>query len=1009
MLALGEGAGVVLLIVSLLLTAATLLIKKKPKVASLDDALQSTATQGAFLPLVIGRQRVGPVFAFVEDTTFQLAALASTNSGSSGAFSKGNGGTQSQPIYTERALHLICVGPASELRGIYQNGELIWKGPITPQDTPSGSFITVTTPSGPEGRFQIFWGFSDDPIVPAIGASESHGIATRYALAFKILWDSKNLGQSRQWPRLEYEVVCPCYSQVALTPTEVPREGDVKRPLWGVDLYEMTYSTPAAPGVPAFGYNELQRQEAAVKAFREDKREIVVIDTTFPTFGQPKTAWFNLIKTGDIVRIRTRDRNITGGYGTLPPSSPSGGSTPDYTDPLSTVLATTNKWYYYYVARAYAHDLGGLNARVIKVILGSEVDPRFLLNLPDNTPPSYESDATGLSMPAPGGGIARIQPVASRNADGINPIHLIDQLLFAKYPYGAGKDRSKFDEKSIEEAAITLQGEKIRGGVAILDGEGLESVLAPILTDIATQIVWDVEIGKHCFRPVRPASATVDLPENAVLERPTMAAPVGNRVADVLAFTFNDRQRNYREVPLRLMDSGQVAEYESQRAKKISIEVTQDRDSVSRLMPLLQQGAFANQSLVTFKTNHATRLAASGSRFKASTIEGPEFQFMVTSVQRDPHSTKTEIEALLDVYQPPTLPENYETSNLRVDLPEVSNTTYEAPQMSTFAVFELPKALHSGSADVELLFLGSRADGSINSCVVWASRDGTSFSAIGFAVVAARGVFKRALTAAGPCVEEVNIPIAASLADVFGPAVNLSGDSDSWRAGMQLLIAGGEVMFLRSVAIESEDEEEGEKQGYISGLIRGRAGTRMKAHAVDDEFWIVQVESIAPVSTPVLTLGTGRQAKPQAVTLRGASNIAEVDAIEFNITGKGFTPEAPHALRLSTYLPGYPSGGGNVTVLWAYSGGLLPKTGLGFQPLGTKIASSPPEGDFLVEVLDKDDIVLHSRSVTTNSVTFTFVDRTNYGVEYEELWKVRITHRIGAFASSSSVLEIVQW
>jgi hypothetical protein len=998
MLAVGEGIGVVLLIASLLLTAASLLIKKKPKVASLDDALQSTATQGAYLPLVIGRQRVGPVFGFVEDTTSQVAALA--NGRSSGAFSKGNGSTPSQPAYWERALHLICVGPASELRAIYQNGELIWKGPITPQDTPSGSLITVTTPSGNEGAFRVFWGLSDDPIIPHIGSAPTHGIATRYALSFKILWDSKNLGQSRQWPRLEYEVVCPCYSQVALTPTEVPREGDKARPLFGAALADMVVDvgSPSNPG----GLFETDRQEAGVISYDPFGQAVNVVDISSAGGGfyQNKPGFFDLIRTGDIVRLWTSDNTYPGFLG----------------NNISALLPVNGQWRYFYVSRAVKVAATTGSTSFIRVELGSEVDPAFLFSSAPNLyqTPKLRSWDTANPPPSPiyspaAGGIARIQPVASRNADGVNPIHMIDQLLFAKYPYGPGKDRSKFDEKSIEEAAFVLQGEKIRGGVAILDGEGLESILAPILTDIATQIVWDVEIGKHCFRPVRLASATVDLPENAVLERPTMAAPVGNRVADVLAFTFNDRERNYREVPLRLMDSGQVAEYESQRAKKISIEVTQDRDSVSRLMPLLQQGAFANQSLVTFKTNHATRLAASGSRFKASTIEGPEFQFMVTSVQRDPHSTKTDIEALLDVYQPPTLPENYETSNLQVEMPEVSNAVYTAPQVTHFAAFELPKALHSGGADVEMLFLASRADGSINSCVVWASRDGTTFSAIGFGVVAARGSFKRALTANGPAVEEVNIPIAAPLTELFGPTVSLGGDPDSWRAGIQILIAGGEVMFVRDVVIESEDEEEGEKQGYVSGLIRGRAGTRMKNHAVDSEFWVVHVESITPTSSPNLPLGPGRQAKPQAVTLRGASNIAEVDAIEFNVTGKGFTPEAPHALRLSTYLPGYVPGGGNVTVLWAYSGGLLPKTGLGFQPLGTKIATSPPEGDFLVEVLDKDDVVLHSRSVTSNSVTFTFLDRTNYGVEYEELWKVRVTHRIGAFASSSSVLEIVQW
>lgn len=1009
MLALGEGVGTVLLIVSLLLTAASLLIKKKPKVASLDDALQSTATQGAFLPLVIGRQRVGPVFAFVEDTTNQLQALA--NGRSPGSFSKGNGGTPSQPVYTERALHLICVGPASELRGIYQNGELIWKGPITPLDTPSGSFITVTTPSGNEGRFQVFWGFSDDPIVPAIGASPTHGIATRYPLAFKILWDSKNLGQSRQWPRLEYEVVCPCYSQIGLSPTEVPREGDDSKPIWGDELSVLRNGG---------GFVSSDRQELCVIAFDAAARQLMAIDSGSINAGGHLSSFFEYLRSLSIVKVWTDDRNETA----LTPQ----GSTlfPRFGSNTTSLLPSNGSWRYFYVLDARREiprtSLGAATvvtvgnntigpgpynsvSDVAVITLGAEVDPRFLFNL-DNSPPKYPTNTPGTPD---NGGIARVMAVGSFNTDGVNPIHMIDQLLFAKYPYGAGKDRSKFDEKSIEEAAVVLQGEKIRGGVAILDGEGLESVLAPILTDIATQIVWDVEIGKHCFRPVRQASATVDLPENAVLERPTMAAPVGNRVADVLAFTFNDRQRNYREVPLRLMDSGQIAEYESQRSKKINIEATQDRDSVARLMPLLQQGAFANQSLVTFKTNHATRLAASGSRFKASTIEGPEFQFMITSVQRDPHTMRTELEALLDVYQPPTLPENYETSNLRVDTPEVANSIYEAPQLAALAAFEMPKALHTGGSDVEMLFLASRANGSINSCVVWASRDGTTFSAIGFGVIAARGFFVRALPANGPAIEETNIPISAPLTELFGPTVSLAGDPDSWRAGMQILVAGDEVMFLRDAVIESEEEEEGEKQGYISGLIRGRAGTRAREHAIGDEFWIVQVESIAPVANPVLTLGTGRQAKSQAVTLRGLSNIAEVEAIEFDVVGKGFTPEPPHALRLSTFLPGYPSGGGNVTVSWAYAGGLLPKTGMGFQPLGTKIAISPPQGDFLVEVLDKDDVLLHSRSVTTNSVTFTFIDRTGYGVEYEELWKVRVTHRIGAFSSSPSVLEIVQW
>lgn len=1006
MLALGEGLTTVLLITSLLLTAYQLLSRKKPKVASLDDALQSTATQGAFLPLVIGRQRLGPVFAFVEDTTAQVAALA--NQGPSPIQGKGNGGVPQQPSYYERALHLICVGPANELRGIYQNGELIWKGPINPQTAPSGTLFQVTSPNGDEGTFQVFWGFPDDPVIPGLAASPSHGIATNYPLAFKILWDSKNLGQSRQWPRLEYEVVCPCYSQIGLSPTEVPREGDDSLPLWGASLSVLKGNF----------YIAQDRQELSVIAYSASTRELMVVDvgTVENPGGQQgfhKTQFFDYLKQLSIVKLWTNDNAES-------MLLASQGSTlfPKFGDPTSSLLPN-GQWKYFYVSsfrKEIPRTSGGLSTVVLVgssfnfvrdvaiLSLGAEVDESFLAKL-SSAPPKYPSNqALGTSPDT--GGIARLQVVEASNSDGVNPIHLIDQLLFAKYPYGAGKDRSKFDERSIEEAAILLQDEKIRGGIAVIDGEGLESVLAPLLTDISVQIVWDVEIGKHCFRPVRSSVPTADLSANAVLERPSMTAPTGNRVVDVIAFTFKDRQRNYRDVPLRLMDSGQVAEYESQRSRKVNIEITQDRDSVGRLMPRLQQTAFANQSVINWSANHAARLAASGSVFKSTEVEGPEQSFLITSVKRDINSSKVELETLLNVYQPPPLPENFETSSILPDSPQLPSGTFQSPQLAALAAYEMPKTLHSGGADVEMLFLAARKSGLTHSAMVWASRDGTAFQAVGFGVVAARGYLKRALSASGLSVEEVNIPIAAPLGELFGPTSSLSGDPLSWRAGAQLMIIGDEVVFVQEAVIESADEEEGEQQGYISGLIRGRAGTKQASHPIDTPFWIVQQASLQVIKNALFTLGLECQAKGQSIALRGVSNIAEVDAVPFDVEGKGFTPSAPVAVRLTTLLPGYPSGSGPITVTWGYAGGLFPKTAMGFQPLGTKIAVSPPQGDFLVEVLDKDSIVLHTEVATTNSVTWTLSQRTSFGIEYEENWKVRVTHRIGAFSSPPTILDL---
>ena len=990
MLALGEGFTTVLLLASLLLTAAQILTRKKPKVASLDDALQSTATQGAFLPLVIGRARVGPVFAFVEDTTAGLKALVTRSGTLQSSFAKGNGGTPSPANYSERALHLLCVGPASELRSIYQNGELVWNGFITPATHPSGTTIHL---DNNEGSFTVYWGFADDPTVNGLALSAAHGIDTRYPLAMKVLWDSKNLGQSRQWPRLEYEVVCPCYSQIAQTPSEVPREGNVAKPLFGTDVSLDVVNNPPSPS-----FVEGDRVEMTCLLYNATRRTFIVVDVDASSNHKP--GFSDLIRTGDVVRVWTNNTLETGDTDNYPGSSSGFGS------PTSGLLQN-GVWKYFYVVNAvfvshpgltFTSPLGGsfvfdLHDH-LEVTLGSEVPDEFLTNK-NNTPPKFATNTSSQSLQW-GGGIARIQPVDSRNTDGINPIHLIDQLLFAKYPYGAGKDRSKFDTKSIEEAALLLQSEKIRAGVAILDGEGLESVLAPMLTDIAVQIPWDVEIGKRVFRPVREEIASVDLPADVILQQPSMGTPTGNRNADVLAFTFNDRNRNYREVPLRLMDSGQVAEYESQRSRKLSIEITQDRDSVVRLMPRLQQTAFANQAVLTLETNRATRLAMAGTRFKASTVEGPEFQFMVTSVQRDVNSPRNKLEALLDVYQMPSL---LPGERAKSDLPNAlvpSQAIFEPPQMAAFAAFEMPWALADGTADVEMLFLAARSSGATNSCVVWVSRNGDSFVPSGYAVIAARGVLTDGLPAGPSFDADGSYAFTCPTTQVFEDTMSLGADPESWAAGVQLMLVGSEVVFLQEASIDSITTQQ---NGHVSGLIRGRASSRQQAHAPGTEFWVLRLLSIDITKSPLLAIGANCEAKPQGVTLRGLSDVASAEALAFVPSGACFTPPPVVGLRLATFLNTY-NPAADLVVRWNYAAKLFPRTGMGFQPLGMQIGVSPPTGEFVVQIRDNNDQLLVEDVVATNQKVLKVADRATYSLDTLPSWSIRVVHRIGSFSSS---------
>ena len=284
----------ILAIVSLVATAATLLSTKKPKVAALDDKLQSQATQGAYIPLIIGRGRVGSVFCSPPaDHQAALTSLAPQNRSSLGSlfgFAKGQGGIPQQPSYQEDSLHIVCVGPASELIAIFQNGETIWRGPITPATHPSGSAVLL---SNGEGAFIVYWGFPTDPPISVVDVN------SRFSHCLKIYWSPKNLGQQRQWPRLEYEVRCPCYSQIASTASEVPLEGDDAHPTWA----EWEILNPYVGD----GQAADDRIQFGIRCSNAAKREIALWDNPPGLLNIEDTpAVTSTYPTGGIVKIRSQ-------------------------------------------------------------------------------------------------------------------------------------------------------------------------------------------------------------------------------------------------------------------------------------------------------------------------------------------------------------------------------------------------------------------------------------------------------------------------------------------------------------------------------------------------------------------------------------------------------------------------------------------------------------------------------------------------------------------------------
>jgi hypothetical protein len=168
--------------------SAQLAAKKK---GPLDDDKPTTlTTRGSYTSWLLGVRQVGPVVAWAGARGKRKEKV------------EGGKGLSSpkQDVYYESAWHLLAVGPVNALKAIYQQGEVIFEGPITSDSHPSGTTIDL----GQEGAFTIYWGEQTQPIDANV--ANYIGVSSRWPRCCFIWWHKKRLGPVPSWPILLYEL-----------------------------------------------------------------------------------------------------------------------------------------------------------------------------------------------------------------------------------------------------------------------------------------------------------------------------------------------------------------------------------------------------------------------------------------------------------------------------------------------------------------------------------------------------------------------------------------------------------------------------------------------------------------------------------------------------------------------------------------------------------------------------------------------------------------------------------
>lgn len=799
------GISLALLIISSLIQRAMM---KKPAINS-DDNPGNLATRGTYTNIVFGRRMVDPTFSWIQPNG---SAVVPTDLDSLPTSGKGTGHSGGGGNFEEAGVHFLCLGPVAKLHKIIQNGKTIWTGPITPFTHPSGTLLDI----GAEGKLEVYWGESDQPISPILQNATNFGLATRMPLGCFVLWNKKNLGQSPLWPRLQYDVEAyPLPTRLTSSPI-IPVILDDLLPLWNdPQLPPNQHLSRWGTWDPRLSADRVQLKildSVAINPhlYNSDLRLKISPDTkpwnnvTGPT-GRNMTPLFS----SNVVKIIGTGTDESG-HNTLAA----------FRNPTLTYPTPGAALYFYLKEITYdpfevvSDPRSAIrNWRGITTLRLGSICPLAVLHERVGIPSDFQVAAVG-----------DVQP-------GINPAHIIDQLLFARTPYGRGQDSEEYDIGTLEDLAQLCLTEALRANILVKEGEETESLLGQIMQDVGMFLPWDIQRGKYVFLPIRTPAA--DLPEFEQIHiappEPEEESPDEEMVIDRPSFNFEDREHNYRQFPIMIGDDGHGTINDDVNSDEGQIRIATSFDVAEPIAKRRSQEALALPNRVKPICPRAAALLRPGDRFR---LAGFTIPLIATEVTPGVQTQETQIDSLFDTYGVTKFGDGGGTLSGPQSGGGLNPVPPADPDLA-FEPFEVPASI--GDAQKKILIPRIRAGADVLGAIIHLSRNNSTYKPlIQTRKLWAGGVLQVDFPMTDDVVEDptADDPIFLPMGPDIGILEDLTGNEEAWLAGRQVGICNGELFFIRNI----EPWDDGTYR--IRGYARARRTTLKLAHSAGSVFYI---------------------------------------------------------------------------------------------------------------------------------------------------------------------------
>ena len=529
---------------------------------------------------------------------------------------------------------------------------------------------------------------------------------------------------------------------------------------------------------------------------------------------------------------------------------------------------------------------------------------------------------------------------------GVNPASALYQLLFMGFPHGIGLSPALFNLSDFDDLANLFKNTELSPCTVLLrSGKSYKDGMASIMQDFGLMFWVDTATGKHRFSAARAGETPIAIGKDAFMSN-ELARVFGYAVLDPdkLVYTFKDIARKFADSSILITNDAGAKYSENPNTKKVSLNTITDFTTASMVSSRREQEGSLNEVL-TISLSPAYVDMEIG---QTATLEGLSGTYRLLDKRPDPNGASFAASFALDAYSI--------TNNYNIIQGSGANPVARIdPSPDLF--IGLIEANRFLAKDQNGFFASRiRYNNYIINSDIYTSADDVSYSFLDAFFYGTGGTLTAELGTT-TTLKETGVFI-----DIAGPDItdvqDLTASEALWRGGAQLAVIGTEICFLEGIVVET---------GELIGLIRARYGTRMQIHPVDTPVFIL--------SEDTLELLTRSFIAPEAILyikslpFTSTAQLPSTEAVAESITykGGGFRPLPCENLFTDDGTNAYATGE-DIDLRWSYKNASdVGASGIGLS--GEASATVPPEGTFLLQILDGSTVV---RTIEQAGTTYSY-------------------------------------